>query len=149
MNPWLILFSLPTVVQSIVIFFLVAPIFCSYRGMRVVDGLFILQWRPWFGSRWRYTTTLGVIMGTHLPYEMPTRLLEHEKVHARQYEDMNLLGAVIGGLICILDWRWGVAVWASSGMLWLLPNFLSGWIRYGNAYRGSEHERSAYAQTRY
>jgi hypothetical protein len=122
--------------------------FCRFRGCRREGGILWLQWRPWFAKRWRYTTTLGLIAGTHDPWDISGQLVLHEKVHAKQYVDMNLLGACIGGLLCIVDWRWGLGVWASSGMLWLVPNFISGWIRYGDAYMGSEHERSAYAQTK-
>jgi hypothetical protein len=71
----------------------------------------------------------------------------HEFIHIRQYEDLNLLGAVLGGLLCIVSWPTGLIIWATSGALWLVPNFISGWIRTGDPYMGSEHELSAYAQT--
>ena len=87
-----------------------------------------------------------VLMGIHP--EHGTKVETHEFVHIRQYEDLNLLGAVIGGIVAFWSWRLGLVLWCSSGCLWLLPNFLTGWIRYGDAYYGAEHERSAYAQTR-
>lgn len=147
MNPWLILPGLPTLIQTGIVTLFIAPIFCRFKGARTTGGILWLQWRPWFEKRWHYTTTLGLVAGTRDPWDISNTLVNHEKVHVRQYEDLNLLGMVIGGLVCIVDWRWGVAIWASSGMLWLVPNFLTGWIRYGDAYYGSEHERSAYAQT--
>ena len=148
MNPWLILPSLPTLVQSGILLIFVAPIFCRYKAARAEGGILWLQWRPWFAKRWKYTTTLGFIAGTHDPWSLSNTLIKHERIHTFQYQDANLLGLFIGGIACIGDWRWGLGIWASSGMLWLVPNFLTGWIRYGDPYYGSEHERSAYAQTR-
>jgi hypothetical protein len=80
------------------------------------------------------------------------RIWKHERVHIRQYEDLCLLGALISIVLVVppsygLSWIEGLILWGSSGALWLLPNFLTGWIRFGDAYRGSEHEKSAYAQT--
>jgi hypothetical protein len=147
MNPWLAIFAVPTFLQSLVVFLLSFPFW--RRPVVVRRGLIIVAWRPWFAVRWMYSTTLGIIMGTHDPYNVSEQLLDHEVIHAhRQYVDMNVLGACIGGVVAaFMDWRWGLGIWLSSGMLWLLPNFLTGWIRYGDAYLGSEHERSAYAQT--
>ena len=146
MSPWLIAPAIPTLVQTGLVFLLSFPFW--RRPVRAHKGLLMVTWRPWFAKRWRYTTTLGLVMGTHDPYDVSDTLVAHELIHVRQYIDMNLLGLAIGGLVCIADWRWGLGIWASSGMLWLVPNFLTGWIRYGDAYYGSEHERSAYAQTR-
>lgn len=111
-----------------------------YRG-----GVLRVTWRAWVADRWVYSTTVGHCMALH-----PRRgsLTEwHEGVHIFQYEDLCLLGAIIGGLCCIVSWRLGLILWATSGAPWLLPNFVSGWIRFGDPYMGSEHERSAYAQT--
>jgi hypothetical protein len=116
------------------------------KDPRFKDGVFQTTWRPRFAAKWRYSTTLGFWMGIHP--EHGTKVEAHEFVHIRQYEDMNLLGAIIGGIVAFWSWRLGLILWCSSGCLWLLPNFLSGWIRFGDAYYGSEHEKSAYAQTR-
>lgn len=146
MSTWLIIFAIPTYLQSAVVFLISFPFW--RRPVVGRRGLIIVAWRPWFGARWIYTTTLGVIMGTHDPYNVSEQLLDHETIHAhKQYVDMNVLGALIGGIVAIMDWRWGLGIWLSSGMLWLVPNFFTGWLRYGDAYYGSEHERSAYAQT--
>lgn len=144
MTWWLIPFTLPTLIQGWLLGLLSLGLGLTYR-VRIVDGVFQTLWRPWVADRWRYSTTIGACMWMHPDHGANTEW--HEFVHIFQYEDMNLLGAVIGGLCCIVDWRLGLILWASSGALWLLPNFISGWIRFGDPYRGSEHERSAYAQT--
>jgi hypothetical protein len=72
----------------------------------------------------------------------------HEFLHCSQYEDENLKAVIIGALCSIVSWKLGLILWCSSGMLWLSPNFIGGWIRYGQPYMGSEHERSCYAQTK-
>lgn len=149
MNPWIALFAIPTYLQSLVVFLISFPFW--QRPVDIRGGLVLVTWRPWFAKRWKYSTTLGVIMGTHDIHAVSDRLLAHEQVHAlRQYPDMNVLGLALSGVAMLCGVQWWLALamfWGSSGMLWLVPNYLTGWIRFGDAYMGSEHERSAYAQT--
>jgi hypothetical protein len=142
----LILFTLPTLLQGYVIG-LLAFMFGLVKNPRFHRGVLQWDWRPWFDARWRYSTTIGACMGLHSTASAKTEW--HEFVHIKQYEDLNLLAVIISGLCCIVSWRLGLIIWCSSGVLWLLPNFISGWIREGDPYRGSEHERSAYAQANY
>jgi len=140
----LIIFTLPTLLQGYLIG-LLAFMFGLVKNPRFERGVLKWDWRPWFERRWNYSTTIGACMGLHSRRGEYTEY--HEFIHIRQYEDMNLLAAVLGGLCCIVSWKLGLILWASSGALWLLPNFISGWIRNGDPYMGSEHELSAYAQT--
>jgi hypothetical protein len=140
----LILFTLPTILQGYLVG-LLAFCFGLVQSPGFHRGVLQWEWRPWFEDHWRYSTTIGACMALHSRRGSWTEL--HEFIHIKQYEDMNLLGAVIGGLACIVSWRLGLILWCSSGALWLVPNFISGWIRNGDPYMGSEHELSAYAQT--
>lgn len=141
----LILFTLPTLVLGWLLGIL-GLTFGLTKDPRIVKGVFVSTWRPWVAQRWRYSTTIAACMWMHPEHGPYTEY--HEFIHVKQYEDLNLLGAVIGGLCCIISWKLGLIIWASSGAPWLLMNFLSGWIRDGDPYMGSEHEKSAYAQTR-
>jgi hypothetical protein len=106
------------------------------------------------GARlWHYSTTIGrlVLMHPHARRSLDVeRVLEHERVHVRQHEDLALIAALIGALIAALTGHHalGLAVWWSAG-LWQLPMYLTAALRYGsrNAYLDAEHERAAYAQT--
>jgi hypothetical protein len=111
-------------------------------------------WKPWAARIWKYSTTLGrgVVYQPSARAavgEPWTRIQHHEHVHVRQVEDYMLLGFIIGGMVTLAsggNWVLGVVLWWSSGM-WQLPNFITAALRGGDAYRDSEHERSAYAQT--
>lgn len=144
MTWWLLPWTIPTLLQGYLVGLLSMMVGLT-KSPRFSKGVLQLSWRPWFERRWHYSTTIGACMGLHSRHGHWTEW--HEFVHINQYEDLNLLGAVTGGLLCVVDWRVGLIVWASSGALWLLPNFISGWIRYGDPYMGAEHELSAYAQT--
>jgi hypothetical protein len=113
---------------------------------RFWKGIFLCTIRPKIAAKWRYSTTIGGWIALHPNHVGNDRILAHENVHVRQYEDLNLLGAVLGGLCCIVSWKLGLILWATSGPLWLLPNYFSGWVRYGDAYYGSNHERHAYSE---
>jgi hypothetical protein len=144
MTWWIFPLLLPTLLQGYIVglLSLALGISCNPR----FDGP-VLQtdWRPWVERRWHYSTTIGAWMGLHSHRSLRTEW--HEWVHVRQYFDMNVLGAILGGFACIVSWQLGLILWASSGPLWLVGNFLTGWLRHGDAYMGSEHELSAYAQT--
>jgi len=143
-NPWLIPLTLPTLLQGWLVGLLSLTLgFSQYPSVK--RGVLMTFWRPWFAKRWRYSTTLGAWMGMHPDHGGTTEF--HEAIHIQQYEDLNCLGAMLGGIVAIFNWRLGLILWAFSGMMWLLPNFITGWIRYGNAYYGSSHERFAYAAT--
>ena len=144
MTYWLLPFTAPTYLQGYLVGLLSMMVGLT-KSTRFHAGVLQLSWRPWFEKHWRYSTTIGACMGLHSKHGRWTEW--HEWRHISQYEDENLRGAIAGGLLCIIDWRIGLVVWATSGALWLLPNFISGWIRHGDPYMGSEHELSAYSQT--
>ena len=155
MNPWFIPLTLPTLLQGWLVGLLSLTLgFSQHPSVR--RGVLITFWRPWFAKRWRYSTTLGAWMGMHPNHGQRTEF--HEGIHIQQYESLNCLsamlsgiiigvGAIYGGEVFTFAWKLGLILWAFSGMLWLLPNFLIGLIRYGNGYYGSDHERMAYCCT--
>lgn len=117
------------------------------RGLHYRQGVAVVTWRPWVAERWNYSgPTLGYGLPMHPGHGEGT--WAHEMVHVRQYEDLNLLGFVLAGaLFYWVGWKVSLAIWLTSGAPWLLPNYFTGWVRFKDAYYGSEHERSAYAQT--
>ena len=109
------------------------------------------EWRPWAARIWRYSTTLGrgiIYQSRHREAGKWTSIQAHEHVHIRQIEDAMALSLVLGLIVGGVTGNWwlGAVLWWSGGMH-QLPNFLTAMLRGGNAYRDSEHERSAYAQT--
>lgn len=116
-------------------------------------GILTAEWRPWATRIWRYSTTLGrgIIYQPGLRRADPKAPLgyteRHERVHVNQVEDLMVLGLVLGIVVVIGtgDWIMGLALWFCAGA-WQLPNFLTAWMRGGDIYRDSEHERSAYSQ---
>ena len=140
----LLLTSLPSIILGW-LFALLTLMLGLSKPLGYRRGVVVLNWRPWVAERWRYSTTIGHCMAIHPDHG--ERTVWHELVHIKQYEDLCLLGAILGGLLCIVSWKLGLIVWATSGAPWLLPNFITGWIRDGDPYMGSEHEKSAYAQT--
>ncbi len=136
------------------------------------EGVLTATWRPSFAKHWPYSTTLGYAMIFHPSADRgdldvtDTRVEKHERVHTFQIQDQMVLSLLFGGAFLLL---WGgpyiaLGIWWSGGT-WQLTNFLTAILRHGpaapnpkepkslltryidNAYRQSEHERSAYAQT--
>lgn len=106
-------------------------------------------------GRKRYTTTLGAWVNASP--DVTVRTMYHEmEVHGEQYLELNVLGAFISLLSLIggPSW-WDIAWWASSGFLWLGPNYLVAFIRYKSesvgwldaCYYWTSHEQDAYART--
>ena len=170
MNPWLIPLTLPTLLQGWLVGLLSLTLgFSQYPSVK--RGVLMTFWRPWLAKRWRYSTTLGAWMGMHPDHGGTTEF--HEAIHIQQYETANVLAAGVCGIVAFWEWRLALILYAFSGMLWLLPNFLVGWVRYHGttpdspallakrfgrlrnwwnkqqtpAYYGSDHERFAYAAT--
>lgn len=125
------------------------------------QGMLLCPWRPGFKWGQHWTTTLATWMGHRWDRRpsITSRLWFHEvMVHGRQYEDMCVLGALIGGVCCFWSWELGLGIWLSSGPLWYAPGYVTALPRYWRAgredglglweiaYRGHEIERSAYAQ---
>lgn len=108
----------------------------------------VSTWREWVSKVWRYSTTIGrgIIFQPHARTDR--RIRRHEATHVRQSVDRSVLAFLVGVGLGISSPAAGLAFWL-SGWLWQLPNFLTAAMRFGirNAYRDSEHERSAYAQT--
>lgn len=120
------------------------------------------EWRPWVTKFWKYSTVVG--FGVIYQPGYSPRVVQHERVHVRQLQDLSVQSLIAGVLAAIagLDAWWFVALWF-AGPLWLLPNFLTTLARFGHIpkpedvswwdhyvinimYRESEHERSAYEQ---
>jgi hypothetical protein len=111
--------------------------------------MLMASWRPWAARIWKYTTTIGRGM-VGQPGELSVRLIRHEAVHVRQSVDRSALALVVGAVVWAAtgDLVLGLALWA-TGWAWQLPNFVTAAARWGvsRAYRDSEHEKSAYAQS--
>lgn len=106
--------------------------------------------------------------------ELDERHERHERVHIRQSEDAAFAAFWLGLAVAVALWSFGwyaeawqpaivwLLVWL-SGPLWLIGNWITALLRFriappregrswfgrvfDVAYRDSEHERSAYAQT--
>lgn len=102
------------------------------------------------------------------------RVERHERVHIWQKEDISFRFLLVGILVTAWtgDWGLGIFLWLSAP-LWMITNFGTALLRFSHnaewpktdenglkkffkfmhhlfvdiAYRDSEHERSAYAQT--
>lgn len=146
MNPWLYAtIGIPTLLQGYLVALVTLMVGISKRP-RFDGPVLATDWRPWVEKRWPYTTTIGAWMGRPVWYNEPTAF--HEAVHLRQYIDLNGLGIALGAcLIPWLGWQGMLILWGTSGAPWLLPNYLTAWIRWGQPYMGAEHELSAHAQT--
>ena len=113
-----------------------------------------LEIRPWVTRWWKYSTTVGRVIWFQPGHRDRTghlddRLERHERIHVRQIEDLMLLSFAVGLVVALSGSPWlGLALWCSGG-IWQLPNFVAAMLRFSwrHAYRDSEHERSAYAQT--
>lgn len=132
-------------------------LWAAHRLRLDADGVLSAVWRPWAARRWRYSTTLsrGVVYQASARNdnrEHPGSTERHEHVHVRQATDRCLLALVIAAIVGSVTGAWWLALglWLSGG-LWQLPNMLAGAMRYGfnmeGFYYGTEHERSARAQT--
>lgn len=140
-------------------------------------GILTTFWRPWFSNFWKFSTTLGRGILYHPSHRDPSveddeRIEQHERIHVAQVEDLMFLSFFVGLITSIVteDVLFGFLLWVSGGA-WQLPNFVTAVLRHGHlvkkpegvgffasiksilsqifliAYRDSEHERSAYAQT--
>ncbi len=130
------------------------------------------EWRPWFAKIWHYSTTIGRGIIFHplsnrgKDTTLDTRIEFHEDTHVVQLECLMTLSLVLGGVVAAVTGDLVLGFWIHwSGGAWQLPNFLCAVLRHGpepfnadeprswiarvmeSAYRNSEHERSAYAQT--
>lgn len=102
------------------------------------------------------------------------RVERHERVHVWQMEDISFRFLLVGILVgaCTGDWLFGFLLWLSAP-IWMITNFGMALLRFSHnakwpegdqngfkkflafmrhlfvdiAYRDSDHERSAYAQT--
>ena len=157
MTYWLIPFTLPLVLQGWIV---AALAFCFgiWGRARFAQGILVCEWRPWFAARWPFVTTIAYAMGARAGGPLYATW-SHEIVHVRQSEDLVLTALIIGGIVAIWQPWLGLGIYLSGGPLWQLPGFLSALPRYRRLgkslglkgwetmYYGSEHERSAYAQT--
>ena len=157
MTFWLLPLTVPLFIQGYAVAGLT---FCFGLWGRASfrNGILVCEWRPWFARRWPFVTTIAYAMGTREGGPSDSTW-EHEIVHVRQSEDLSLLSLIIGGVVAIWEPWVGLGIYLSGGPLWQLPNFLTALPRYWRLgrsmglrpweimYYGSEHERSAYAQT--
>jgi hypothetical protein len=102
-----------------------------------------------------FSTTIGRAMAMSRREYDDTKAFDgpierHEVVHIKQYEDDVLTALLVGLVAGAADNNWGLGFGIYvSGVAWMLPNYVTAVMRYGwkGAYRDTEHERSAYAQT--
>jgi hypothetical protein len=139
---------LPLILPSVItghLFGLACLMFGFAHKPRYEQAVLTLTWRPWFAAKWRYSNGITHCIVMHPRHGTGT--LFHELTHVEQFEDLQVVGAIVGGLSCIVSWKLGLIIWAFSGAWWVLPGFIVGWIRYGNPYMGAWHERYAYSIT--
>lgn len=118
-----------------------------WRKPRWDSGTITVQWRPRWLSRWRYATNVGYFVGHPAVWSEQER--QHERVHMRQQQDNAVNAFWVGAIASIWGgWPAFLLVWGSS-VLWPVVDMGTAWVRdaHPNGYRGSERERSAYAQT--
>lgn len=126
-----------------------------WEGTAVLVGTFT----PRATAIWRYSTTLARAIAYqphHVlgPVGTWSQVQEHEHVHIRQVEDRMTwslaLGLVLLLIVGLHDVSLGLwvffIVWITGGFS-QVANWLTAAMRGGDAYRDSEHELSAYAQT--
>jgi len=116
-------------------------------------GILLAQWKPWFASKWKYSTAFGrgvvfhpkVIGKDNSIYH---RIWQHEMIHIKQIESLMMLSCIIGTIVGVITGNYllGLGIWISGG-IWQLSNFMTAVLTGGHIYRDAEHERSAYAQT--
>ena len=123
----------------------VGVMLCGFaRKPQFMLGVLTAEWRPWVAERWLYSTTIG--HGVIFHPRATEKTAAHEFVHIRQFEDATLRGLYLGLFTLIVaDWRALLMCWC-LGPTSMMVGWLSGWIRFGDPYRGAEFERSAYEQ---
>lgn len=154
----LVIIALPSILLGHIYVALILALGMA-RSPRYESYVITAVWRPWVDKRWRYSTTIGHGIG-YRPLRRPPRgwldnkdfatsIAAHEHVHTRQYEDLCCLGLLIScALLPFCRWELCVILYSSSGALWLVGNYGTALLRGKHAYRGTQHELSAYAQTR-
>ena len=113
---------------------------------------------PWGGT----TLGHGIFYGPFGRYDEDpnnawTRTQEHEHYHVEQHE-AAMVASVITGLATFIvllalghpvaATALGVPLWGSGYLLMATGGWLAALLRGESAYRGSQHEESAYAQTK-
>lgn len=127
------------------------------RDLRLIDdAVLTCTLRDWFtvtprswraGNRPIFTYSVTLAAGMCLHPWSDARVLEHERVHVRQLEDLAISGIPLAIAVCLVGWTWwGLAFWPGA-MLLEVGNYLGAVLRGGDVYRDAEHERSAFAQT--
>jgi len=145
--------GLPTLVQGYVLGLLTLT-FGFTRYPRFDGPLLVTDWRPWWGLRWHYCTTIGAWQGRPVWFNKWTDW--HEDIHLMQFVDENAKGLVLGACLTPwLGWKGLLIIWGTSGAAWLLPNYITAAVRYWRpgvsfmdaVYKGSGHEDHAYDST--
>lgn len=106
--------------------YLVGVILLTVRAVekpRLLEGVLVVR------KRWKTKWSQAIGHCILLSPNAGTRTAVHEIVHVWQYEDACFLGAILGGTVAIFDWRIGLALWASSGVLWMLPQYVTSFFR--------------------
>lgn len=115
------------------------------------DGVMVVEladgsWpaRTWY-RRWGGTAIgHGVMFGAGRAGE---RIWRHEKVHVDQVEAAACGSLLIAGLVLLASGSLAAAVvaWAVTPVAYFAGGWAAAWLRGGDAYRDSAHERAAYA----
>ena len=140
-------------------------------------GILTTDWRPWVAKIYPYSVTLGRSMIFYPKSRSASDGMEdtmelHEMTHIAQMEDTMLSSFILGLVLALTTGNvlLGFLVWC-SGSIWRATSWGTALLRYAHtvswpkegsfwsklktfvgkltdiAYRDSEHERSAYAQT--
>lgn len=157
----LFVLSLPSVVIGWLWVVLMMVVWAARAPKLEKDGVLTAEWRPWVKEKlkWKWSTTVGRAIiyqqAARAPHTAPwqTSTEDHELVHIAQFEDECVKSLVVALAVGVVTGNWILAaiLWV-SGVAWMALNFLGGMLRHKafglEAYRQSEHERSARAQTR-
>ena len=148
--------SLPGVVVGYAWLLLLCLLFVAeWRSLMFQGaGVLVARTHPKAARFWGFSTTVGraILYHPHVydgTRELEGRVERHEFVHVRQFEDDQLRSLLTALVIWFATGSaWSLVLWP-AGLLAMVPNFLTAFLRFGRKglYRDAEHERSAYAQT--
>jgi len=132
------------------------------------EGVFLAtdkrRWKRNAHKPIKYTTTLASWIN-YGPYADEATRWHEKEVHGMQYLTLNVLAALIGGVltgtaafyggeVLSFAWRFSLILWAFSGFLWFGVDYLISTVRYKGrgvpwetVYFRTDPEQAAYART--